>query len=189
MKKKRKCRTKAPGCEVDYIQWSSFQSTCSNPACAIKKAVKDRERREAKERSRIATERKTWRLANRTIAGWCLDARRDGFNPYVRYRDREDGCIVCGRKDKAMYHSGHFMSVGSRPELQFHPDNAHKQCSGCNCSIASVAKKYRANLVDKIGVKRVEYLENYHATTRWTVDEIKEIKKHYQGEVKRLKDL
>jgi hypothetical protein len=99
-----------------------------------------------------------------------------------------DGCIVCGSKTKASYHAGHFQTVASRPEIQFHPDNCHKQCSGCNCSIASVSAKYRANLVKKIGLKRVEYLENYHGDHSFTVEDIKEIKAHYRAELKRLKE-
>lgn len=177
-----KCREKKEGCEVQYERWTSNiqrQAVCLNPKCLISKAERNREKTEAKKRSKSKRELREYNIANRTIKGWCLDARRDGFNPYIRERDKDDGCIVCGSKTKPMYHAGHFMSVGSRPELQFHPDNCHKQCSGCNCSIASVAQKYRANLVDKIGLKKVEYLENYHAVTNWTVGEIKEIKKHF----------
>lgn len=186
--KTRKCLTKAIGCLGEYTQWSSFQITCANPACAITKAVKDREKREAKERSKTARELKAWRLANRTIKGWCKWARDEGFQPYVRLRDKDEGCISCGSKTKAYYEAGHYLSVGSRPELQFHPDNCHKQCRGCNHSRKSISHKYRANLINKIGLERVEYLDNYHAVTNWTVEEIKEIKAHYVAELKRLKE-
>lgn len=185
--KKYKCPAKADGCQGEFVKFNSFQKTCNNPLCALEQAIKDREKREAKERAKNRRELKKWKEDNRTIKGWCLEARRDGFNPFIRERDKDDGCIVCDSKDKAMYHAGHFMSVGSRPELQFHPDNAHKQCSGCNCSIASVSSKYRANLVKKIGLVRVEYLENYHAEFKLSIEEIKEIKAHFRDELKRLK--
>jgi len=185
--KKYLCLQKAEGCEGSFVKFSSFQATCRNIKCAIKKAQADREKKELKERRKSKRELKEGRLALRTIAGWCHDARKNGFNPWVRLRDRNDGCIVCGSMVKSMYHAGHFMAVGGRPELQFHPDNCHKQCSGCNCSITSVASKYRANLVKKIGLSRVEYLENYHSTIRWTIEEITEIRTHYQGLTLELK--
>jgi hypothetical protein len=51
-----------------------------------------------------------------------------------------------------------------------------------------VAAKYRANLVTKIGLARVEYLENYHAVTDWTVEEIKEFRQHYRDLTKQLRE-
>lgn len=185
-----KCRQKEPGCAGVYERWTVHlqrQGCCRNPRCLLKKAEANRVKAEAKGRIKSKRELKTWKLANRTIKGWCLDARRDGFNPWVRLRDHDEGCIVCGRTDKPMYDAGHFMSVGARPELQFHPSNCHRQCRGCNCSIASVAGKYRTNLVEKIGLEMVEYLENYHAVTTWTVEDIKEIKQHYLDLSKDLK--
>jgi hypothetical protein len=185
-----KCREKAKGCFIEGHKWTSniqMQRCCENPNCVLQRTVKIREASDKKKRSKSKRDLKEFNIANRTIAGWCLDARKDGFNPWVRERDKDDGCIVCGSEIKPSYHAGHFMSVGSRPELQFHPDNCHKQCSGCNCSISSVSKKYRTNLVDKIGLERVEYLENYHATIRWTIEEIKEIKQHYRELIKELK--
>jgi hypothetical protein len=180
-------RHKIKGCEGEYVQWSSFQKTCNNPDCALAKAIKDREKKEKQERTKTARERKTWRLANRTIAGWCLDARKQGFQPYVRLRDKGNPCISCGKENYRM-EAGHYLTVGSRPELQFHPDNCHSQCHGCNHSKKSISHNYRANLIEKIGIERVEYLENYHTTDKLTIDEIKEIKAHYRAELKRLKE-
>lgn len=185
--KKYKCPAKAPGCHGDYVKFNSFKKTCDNPACAIHKAVADREKAEKHKRSKNRRELREFNLANRTIAGWCKWAREDGFQPWVRLRDKGDGCISCGSKTKPSYHAGHFMSVGSRPELQFHPANCHKQCSGCNQSRKSISHKYRARLVDKVGLRMVEYLENYHAVTKLTVEEIKGIRSHFQELIKELK--
>lgn len=189
MIKKYKCREQATGCEGRYIRWTANiqrQGVCQNPACLLRKAEKNRAKKEASNRQKNKKELLAWKRDNRTIKGWCLDARRDGFQPWVRKRDKDLGCIVCGRKDKSLYHAGHFMSVGSRPELQFHPYNCHKQCMGCNTSVSSVAGRYRKNLVDRIGLEMVEYLETYHATVKWTVEEIKEIKAHYLELIKTL---
>ena len=79
------------------------------------------------------------------------------------------------------------MSVGSRPELQFHPANCNRQCDGCNLSRKSISHKYRAGMVVKWGLEITEYLENYHGVLRLTVDDIKEIKKHFRAELNRLK--
>lgn len=181
-----KCGVKAEGCFISGHRWtanfdfSGNKYCCKNPNCVLSRTVSVREKAEKKRRTKNKRALKEFNQANRTIAGWCKWAREGGFQPYIRLRDKDDGCIVCGSRTKPSYHAGHFMSVGSRPELQFHPANCHKQCSGCNQSIASVSSKYRANLVIKIGLEMVEYLENYHSVTKMTVEDIKDVMAHYK---------
>lgn len=46
--------------------------------------------------------------------------------------------------------------------------------------------EYRINLVKRIGVERVEALENNNEPHKWTVDEAKEIIKTYKAKIKEL---
>ena len=77
--------------------------------------------------------------------------------------------------------AGHYRTVGAHPELRFEPDNVHKQCNrNCNKAKSGNLTEYRKNLVKKIGLKRVEYLEGPHKAKHYTIEDIKDIKKKYQ---------
>jgi hypothetical protein len=49
------------------------------------------------------------------------------------------------------------------------------------------AVSYRIRLIDKIGVERVEWLEqNAYIEKKWTVDELKEIQEIYKAKIKNI---
>lgn len=108
------------------------------------------------------------------------------FNKYIRMRDEADPCISCGRFHKGQYHAGHFRSIGAAPELRFSEYNCNKQCSVCNLYLSANLLEYRKGLIKKIGLDKVEWLEEKHEAKKYTVDEILEIKKHYQQKIKEL---
>jgi hypothetical protein len=77
--------------------------------------------------------------------------------------------------------AGHYMSVGSTPELRFNEDNVHKQCERCNSYFSGNLVNYRRELINRIGVERVEFLERKdHEPLKLTIDEIKELIKKYK---------
>ncbi|RUM32065.1 MAG: hypothetical protein DSY42_01725, partial [Aquifex sp.] len=100
------------------------------------------------------------------------------FNRYIRERDKNETCISCGRVPKKR-NAGHYRSVGACPELRFEPLNVNLQCEHCNTFKSGNAIEYRINLVKKIGLERVEWLEGPHEPAKWSIDEIKAIKKEY----------
>ena len=93
---------------------------------------------------------------------WLSEAQ-SAFNAYVRWRDRHQGCISCGRhvggKFGGNYDAGHFRSRGSAPHLRFHLWNVHKQCVKCNRYNSGNISEYRVALIWKLGHEKVEYLE------------------------------
>tara|TARA_Y100000782_G_scaffold86140_1_gene93531 strand:+ start:96 stop:662 length:567 start_codon:yes stop_codon:yes gene_type:complete len=102
------------------------------------------------------------------------------FNKYIRLRDAKEPCISCGRFHTGQYHAGHYLTVGAKPELRFEEDNCHKQCAPCNNHLSGNLVLYRVNLINKIGLERVEWLEGPHELPNWTIEQIQEIKKHYR---------
>lgn len=108
------------------------------------------------------------------------------FNEWIRCRDAEQPCISCGSY-AGQWHAGHYRSVGSCPELRFEPDNVHRQCAACNTTLAGNLAAYRVNLIAKIGLERVEWLEGPHSPKKLTLPEIQEMKAFYRAEVRRLK--
>ena len=108
------------------------------------------------------------------------------FNKYIRMRDEGKPCISCSRHHGGQYHAGHFRSIGAAPELRFNEYNCHRQCQPCNTHLSGNLLEYRRGLVAKIGIEKVEWLEGPHEAKKYTIDEILEIKKHYQQKIKEL---
>lgn len=144
-----------------------------------KQQIKAREKRERRE-TREARERL------KTKSDWLREAQT-AFNAYIRERDRKQPCISCGRFHDGQYHAGHYRTVGAHPELRFVEDNCHKQCAPCNNHQSGNVVEYRINLKERIGEKRLEWLEGPHNLPKWTIDDIKAIKSEYKQKLKELK--
>jgi len=180
-------------CKTKFQPDRPFQDACSVP-CAIdligirKQKAWKKETRDRKKKLK-------------TKAQWIKDAQNNAFNPYIRKRDEDLPCISCGRMDYEItenytggkWDCGHFKTVGGFPELRFHPMNAHKQCKSCNGGSGKYTKKdksvainYRQNLIDRIGIEMVEYLEGPHKAQNWTIEDIVGIKQYYKDLIKQL---
>jgi len=99
-------------------------------------------------------------------------------NSYVRERDKDLPCISCQKMfDKK--EAGHFIAQGSSGKLRYLLQNIHGQCTGCNHYKRGNLLEYRINLVKKIGIDEVEWLEEHrHDTHKYTRDELERIMEH-----------
>lgn len=173
--KKKQCRA----CKVKFTPWTTVQVACS-PRCALEVVRAAKEKKEKREQREA-------KQSLKTVYDRIADAQK-AFNKWIRYRDREEPCISCGRYEGEIKHDsrggkmdcGHFHSTGARPELRFNEDNAHKQCKSCNRDKSGNHGAYRLSLINKIGPERVEALDSYHNNDKWDKDELIEIKKDYQ---------
>ncbi len=109
------------------------------------------------------------------------------FNAFIRYRDKDDPCISCGRHHTGQYHAGHYRSVGAAPQLRFNQFNNNKQCAPCNNHKSGNAIEYRINLVKKIGLDKVEWIEAQNEPLKLSVEDIISIKVYYVQLLKRMK--
>lgn len=116
---------------------------------------------------------------------WLKEAQTQ-FNKYIRLRDRQDPCISCGRHHEGQYHAGHYKTVGANPELRFEERNCHKQCAPCNNHLSGNIANYRPNLITKIGMEGVEWIEGPHEPLKLSIDEIKELIATYKDKIKEL---
>ena len=173
-----KCREKAEGCHGDYVKIVSFQTTCRNPLCGLKKAQRDRAKREAKARAKRVSETREYKEKAKTRTEWLSDAQ-NAFNKFIRARDKDKPCISCGRYVAGQYCAGHFYTRKARPDLRFNEDNVHKQCNfHCNNNLSGNIENYRPSLIEKIGQERFDALQVV-GRSNWSIDEIKEIKRRY----------
>lgn len=110
------------------------------------------------------------RYSGKTVSELIKIAQRK-FNKFIRDRDKENGCISCntGKAEQA----GHYLSQGHHNALRFDENNTNAQCCRCNLYLSGNLINYRIGLVKKIGVEKVEWLENYpkkaHKFDRFTL--------------------
>lgn len=111
------------------------------------------------------------------------------FNAYIRERDRDQPCISCGTKANVKYDAGHFWPT-TYGYLRFHEDNVHKQCSkACNLEKHGNTGEYRPRLIQRIGLKRVEWLDaNRHKMAEYSIPELKEMLVYYRKKLKEIKN-
>ena len=155
-------------------------------AFAVSKRLKEERRAE---KAAQALERKDTKARKERLKSRSELAReaQQAFNQWVRLRDADKPCISCGRHHEGQYHAGHYLSVGSRPELRYEPLNVWKQCSPCNAHLSGNAVLFRQALVREIGLERVEWLEGPHPAKKYTADELRAIKTEYAAKARELK--
>jgi hypothetical protein len=153
---------------------------CQPIPCAIEYG-REKERKKAEKAHR---ERKK---DLKPISHW-LNETQKVFNEFIRLRDYLEPCISCGNLDAPEWCAGHFRTRGAASQLRFNEDNVHKQCNKrCNLELSGNIGNYRPRLIAKIGLERVEALENDNSTKKWTREELDEIRAHYRAKIKEFK--
>ncbi|WP_313276574.1 recombination protein NinG [Kosakonia cowanii] len=112
---------------------------------------------------------------------------QQAFNEFIRYRDRGEACISCGRHHEGQYHAGHFRTTGANPELRFNEDNVHKQCAPCNNHLSGNLIAYRPALIAKIGQARFDALMGPHEMPKWKREDYILIRDEYRAKLKAMK--
>lgn len=179
----KKCRV--PECGASFVPQKLGQAVCS-PACAII----DAPRNQAKARKALAqVERREIKIRKEALKSRSdhMKDTQQAFNGWVRNRDAALPCVSCGRHHEGKYDAGHYRTVGSNPALRFEPMNCHRQCSPCNTQLSGNIVNYRIELVRRIGITNVEWLEGPHEPQKYTVEELKALTAKYRALTKELK--
>lgn len=171
--KPKKCKV----CGETYTPVRPLQKVCSL-TCALIQSNALRLKREAKEHREAKRKAKT-------RAEWMKEAQA-AFNRYIRLRDATAPCISCGRHHQGQYHAGHYRTTKAAPELRFDELNVWKQCSSCNTHLSGNLIAYRASLIARIGLDKVEWLEGKHEPKKYTIDDLMIIKATYTRKAKEL---
>jgi len=160
-----------------------IQAVCGDYDCAIAHGRETRAKA-----ARVALRRR--REGLRSKSDWLKLAQTE-FNKFIRLRDESMNlpCISCGRYHQGQWHAGHYRPVGgsSGSALRFNEINCHRQCSVCNNFKSGSLTDYRINLIKKIGLPLIEWLEKDHPKpAKWSIEEIQAIRKYYQHAHKEL---
>ncbi len=185
--KEKKCRW----CGDSFTPWNFLQVNCS-PTCAIK-YIQDRREKGLLRVERAATKLKRAETRKRkeklkTRSDW-LKLTQAPCNAYIRQRDILDGCISCNKPSTwgGQWHASHYRPSGNCSPLRFHPLNIHKSCSECNNFKSGNLSEFRISLIKKISLETVEWLESQNQPYQWDVDDLADIRKHYNEQFKLLK--
>ena len=176
---------RCPCCKHTFTPLCSMQKVCG-PLCAAAWAKKLADQKAARAKR---DERKSLRdrMEKAKTRGDHLRELQQAFNAWIRLRDAGQACISCGRHHGGKWNAGHYRSVGSCPELRFEPLNVHLQCEPCNTYLSGNLIAYRVNLIQKIGLEKVEWLEGKHEPIKLALSQIEQMKAFYRAEVRRLK--
>ena len=165
-------------CKIKFIPTQFAQVAC-NYKCAI---IHAKDLKKEKSVSAWKKEKSALKESLLTKKDY-LNILQKVFNTYIRQRDKGRPCISCGTLTGQM-HAGHYRSVGSAPHLRFNENNVHVQCATCNNFLHGNLINYRRNLVQKIGIGKTEYIENYNETVKYSIDEVKDLIKLYKQKIK-----
>lgn len=170
-------------CGTGFTPFKTTQRVCST-RCAMGYA---QEKEAKKEKAERAKDTKARKVAIMTHKDW-LNLLQKVFNTYIRMRDKESDCVSCGTPLKnRKFDAGHYRSVGSSPHLRFSEINVFGQCVPCNRDKHGNLIEYRKRLILKIGVEKVEQIENDDSTGKLSIPEIQEKISYYKNQIKLLK--
>lgn len=171
--KSKKCKE----CGGNFTPFKTTQVVCGT-RCATKLAE-----------SKLWKEKKKVMIENtRTRTEW-LGILQVLFNKYIRLRDEGKPCISCDRPLIGKFDAGHYLSVGSYPNLRFDEDNVHGQCVYCNQHLHGNHIEYGVRLPLRIGQDAYNRLMNKRGDTlKLTLDEIKEKIQYYKKKIKEFKN-
>jgi hypothetical protein len=169
-------------CQAPFTPARPLQRVCG-PVCA-RKAVNQQK---AIERAEIRGRKESIKSLRELLAE-CQIA----FNAYIRARDADQPCIDCGKpfepnKPGGSMDAGHYLGRGSSPQHRFNEDNVFGQRKNCNRPGGATRDAFRAGVVARIGVERVEALETEDGVPKWDRAFLIELKAHYRAKLRELK--
>jgi len=175
-----KCKSRGCDNTVDR-SYSSTKQVCSVP-CAIawgrEKEAKKRNKAHQKDKKELRDNDRSFQLKKAQTL----------FNSFIRLRDKREGCISCTNPFGDKYDAGHYRSTGAHPELRFNEYNNNGQCVHCNQHLSGNLVDYRIQLIKKIGVGKVEWIEGSHDRPKLTIDDIKAIQDKYKAKIKEIEN-
>lgn len=186
--KKHKCAVRC--CRAEFVRPAPFVIWCS-PECGTVLAMAKLEKQKAATARAERKDRQQKLAKFKRKADHVADCQK-AFNAWVRFRDRNEPCIDCGKFASGdaltggTYDAGHYLSRGSHPHLRFDERNVFKQLKGCNRPGGTTAASFRAGVIARIGLAAVEALEADNEPRHYTVDQLVAMTAHYR---KLLKDL
>tara|TARA_R110000803_G_scaffold210685_3_gene283227 strand:+ start:11056 stop:11625 length:570 start_codon:yes stop_codon:yes gene_type:complete len=158
-------------CNYDCVAKYGILKAAKDREKTRKRLIKDDNKKHAKKKREFyANDIKTRR-----------NAAKAACHLYIRTRDKNDGCICCGRPLGKNYDAGHWLESGNNSFLRYHEDNIHAQSVYCNQYKGGDSDDYEGRLRLKIGNDRVDWLKaNKGGTVKRTAQDYKDIELYFK---------
>ena len=171
MKKCKNCR------EPFTPMRSTLERYCQKDEClrvfVTETKEKEWKKRKAKKKEELMTVQDYVKIAQQV------------FNKYIRLRDKDKGCISCGKPLKGKFDAGHYFNANNHWAVRFDEDNVHGQCVECNQWKHGNLIKYMYGITNRIGIERhYELNRNAELTRKYSIEELKEIIAIYKQKIK-----
>jgi len=154
-------------------KFNSMEKFCWLPDCKSIEAMDKLAKIKRTESTEWERQRKAIKERLKSASNWKQDVQKL-FNQFIRLRDKHQPCISCGKSLGQKFDAGHFYSVGSYPNLRFHPNNVNGQCVHCNRDKHGNVHEYRIGLERRIGPDALAQLDDQKNIPRkYTIDELK----------------
>jgi hypothetical protein len=115
-------------------------------------------------------------------------ASKISCHTYIRARDVGKPCITCPKLlVEGDFDAGHFMESGNFSFTRYHEDNIHGQCKKCNRFKGGMLIEYEKNIRLKLGDEKVDWIHaNKNKVTKRTIEDYRDIEKHYKDMLRQL---
>ena len=171
-------------CNATYTSTRPLQRCC-DVSCAIEY----NHRVDAKSRERASKRALRARRDNARPLSWYHKRAQAEFNKFIRLRDRDLGCVSCDKPATwgGQWHASHYRPRGGAGSaMRYLEVGCAKSCSECNNHKSGNLTAYRVELIKRIGLPLVEWLETQNAPCKWTRQELEYVREHYRLKCKEL---
>lgn len=180
--KKRKCKE----CKEFFTPHPSMflPPTCEKMKCRQDYAMKHLSNK-AKEKKK--TNRKALKEFNQQDVKKQTITAKEVVQEYARLRDINEPCISCRKPTAKQWDGGHYMNAQYFSAVRLNTLNINKQCSHCNDWNNENKADYRKHLISKIGLEKVEWLEQQKSVKKYTAEYLNRFIKIFRKRVRILK--
>lgn len=185
-------RSLCPHCRKRLAPGERIHEACIEPyAQACEDKAKRKEAKRAKEAAKVERESIRQRKQALKRIPDLISAAQESFNAFIRARDKDKGCFVCGKpfppnRPGGSFDAGHVRSRGAAGHLRFNESNCHGECKECNAPHGAKPHQIKAGAIERIGLEAYEALENDNTPHKWTREELIEIAQKYKAKLKEL---
>ena len=167
-------------CEVEFSPFNSMQKCCA-PKCALLFTRAEHGKKESKaERSEL--KRRKEKLMTMSDH---MRLTQAVVNRYVLAKNKDMPCICCGKSPySGVRHAGHFKSRGANSFLTFNLWNIWPCCYSCNVEKGGNIHCYREGLVKRIGLEKLDYLDNAPRSRIYEIEYLKRMRKIFNKKIK-----
>jgi len=164
-------------CGEVFQKRGAMQSACSLE-CALEQS-RDKQRKAADKAQRKVDARRREDL--KSASDWRRECQV-AFNRYIRARDHGKPCVSSGRPFSDITFggrtdAGHYRSTGAASHLRFNFLNCWGQSVHDNRHLSGNTVEYRRGLIKRIGLERVEAIENDNAPRTFSIEWLRRAKR------------